>query len=169
LRLKQRSVKKMCLSFGDGIGPYRACLFFKDHGIHKGYHWYISRPLARGCNEITKYGWMANQWIKEASFVRIRISPWDLLDYSEGNFWKVLQGKKSPVMRAHHTVYKGSYYTPNWGIHDLTVTRELIRGFAGIDYRMRTAWAHNSRQFGEYCYSCRDGWLGMRVIRYSVI
>jgi len=107
--------------------------------------------------------------MEEDRFIRIRVSPRDLVDYSPKSFRNVLQGERAPMMRAHHVVYKGPYYSPSWGMHNLTVTRELIRGFAGIGYSMRTAWAHCSEEFGEYCYSCRDGWPGMRVIRHSVL
>jgi hypothetical protein len=155
--------------FGDGVGPHRDCFLFKDHGIHKGYHRYVSRPLARGCNEITKYGWIGNHWVEEARFIRVRVSPRDLVDYSVKSFENVLQGKRAPIMRAHHIVYKGPHYTPSWGMHNLTVTREVVPGFAGIGHSTRTAWAHSSKEFGEYCYSCRDGWTGTRVIRHSLI
>jgi len=155
-------------SFGDGIGPYREYFCYKDHSPHKGLHCYVSVPLGPGVNEITKYAWYARHWVQESRFVRIKMSSVDLRDYSLKSYTRLLSGEIARFMVAHHLLYKGPYYTPSWGMHNLTVTRELIPGVAGIGSIRRTAWAHETEQFGEYCYSCRDGSPGIRVIRYSV-
>jgi hypothetical protein len=155
-------------SFGDGIGPYKEYYCYKIHGPHKGVHCYISIPVGPSVNEIRKYAWVARQWMEEARFIRAKISSSDLMDYSLKSFQKLLRHEKTDFRVAHHTTYEGPYYTPNWGMHNLTVTREFIPGSLGLGVIRRTAWAHESPQFGEYCYSWRDGSPGIRVVRYSL-
>lgn len=155
-------------SFGDGIGPYKEYYCYKIHPPHGGIHCYISIPVRPSVNEIRKYAWLGRQWMQEARFIRVRISSGDLVDYSPKSFQKLLRGEKTDYRVSHHTTYNGPYYTPNWGTHNLTVTRELIPGSLGLGVIRRTACAHESPQFGEYCYSWRDGSPGIRVIRYSL-
>jgi hypothetical protein len=157
-----------CNSFGDGIGPYKEYYCYKLHAPHGGIHCYISIPVGPNVNEIRKYAWLARQWMQEARFIRVKISSADLMDYSLKSFQKLLHGEKADFRVSHHTTYKGPYYTPNWGMHDLTVTREFIPGSLGVGVVRRTACAHESLQFGEYCYSWRDGSPGIRVVRYSL-
>jgi hypothetical protein len=154
--------------FGDGIGPYKEHYCYKAHGPHRGIHCYISIPLSTSSNEIRKYAWVAKQWMQEARFIRVKVLSGDLVDYSLRSFQKLLRGEKADFRVTHHTTYKGPYYTPNWGLHNLTVTREFIPGFLGLGVIRRTGWAHESPQFGEYCYSWRDGSPGIRVVRYSL-
>jgi len=159
---------RACNSFGDGIGPYKEHYCYKVHAPHGGIHCYISIPVGPSVNEIRKYAWLARQWMQEARFIRVRISSDDLMDYSLKSFQKLLHGEKADFRISHHTTYKGPYYTPNWGMHNLTVTREFIPGSLGVGVVRRTACAHESPQFGEYCYSWRDGSPGLRVVRYSL-
>lgn len=157
-----------CNCFGDGIGPYREYYCYKDHSPHRGIHCYISIPLGFGINEIRKYAWIAGHWMQEARFVRVKLASGDLMDYSLKSFQKLLRAENADFTVAHHIMYKGPYYTPNWGRHNLTVTRELIPGFLGLGIIRRTGWAHESPKFGDYCYSWRDGSPGIRVLRYSL-
>jgi hypothetical protein len=162
------SKNKACNCFGDGIGPYKEHYCYKVHAPHGGIHCYISIPIGPSVNEIRKFAWVAKQWMQESRFVRVKSSSGDLMDYSLKSFQKVLRGEKTDFRVAHRTTYKGPYYTPNWGMHNLTVTRELIPGSLGLGVIRRTGWAHESPQFGEYVYSWRDGSPGIRVIRYSL-
>jgi len=162
-------MKMWSKSFGDGVGSDRLHLCYKIHGFHQGLHCYVSRSQGFDQNEITKYAWLANHWVLEDLFVRVKTSPWDLVDYDPKSYEKLLRGRGCRPKRVHHIVYKGPYYSLSWGSHILTVSREIIPGPAGIGSKRRTAWAHESRQFGEYCYSASDGALGIRVLRYAVM
>ena len=155
-------------SFGDGIGPYKEHYCYKVHAPHAGIHCYVSIPVGPSANEIRKYAWVAGQWMQESRFIRVKIPSGDLMDYSLKSFQKLLRGEKAEIRVAHHTTYKGPYYTPNWGMHNLTVTREFIPGSLGFGVIRRTGCAHESPKFGEYCYSWRDGSPGIRVVRYSL-
>ena len=157
-----------CNCFGDGIGPYKEHYCYKAHPPHGGIHCYVSIPLGPSINEIRKYAWLARHWVQEARFIRVKFPSGDLMDYSLKSFQKLLRAENADFRVAHHITYKGPYYTPNWGMHNLTVTRELIPGFLGLGVIRRTARAHESPQFGEYCYSWRDGSPGIRVVRYSL-
>jgi len=165
---KGTPVNKACNSFGDGIGPYKEHYCYKVHPPHVGIHCYVSIPLAPSVNEIRKLAWVGKQWMQESRFIRVKSTSGDLTDYSLKSFRRLLQGEKTDFRVFHHAIYKGPYYTPNWGTHNLTVTRELIPGSLGVGVIRRTAWAHESPRFGEFCYSWRDGSPGIRVIRYSL-
>lgn len=154
--------------FGDGIGPYKEYYCYKDHTPHRGIHCYVSIPLGPGINEITKYAWLGRHWMQEARFVRVKLPSGDLMDYSLKSFQKLLQAENADFTVAHHIMHKGPCYTRSWGKHNLTVTREFIPTFFGLGAIRRTGWAHESPQFGDYCYSSRDGSLGIRVVRYSL-
>lgn len=165
---KGTPINKACNSFGDGIGPYKEHYCYKVHPPHVGIHCYVSIPLGPSVNEIRKLACVGKQWMQESRFIRVKSPSGDLTDYSLKSFRRLLQGEKTDFRVFHHTIYKGPYYTPNWGTHNLTVTRELIPGSLGVGVIRRTAWAHESPRFGEFCYSWRDGSPGIRVIRYSL-
>jgi len=165
---KGTPVNKAGNSFGDGIGPYKEHYCYKVHPPHVGIHCYVSIPLGPSVNEIRKLAWVGKQWMQESRFIRVKSPSGDLTDYSLKSFRRLLQGEKTHFRVFHHAIYKGPYYTPNWGTHNLTVTRELIPGSLGVGVIRRTAWAHESPRFGEFCYSWRDGLPGIRVIRYSL-
>jgi len=156
-------------SFGDGVGSNRVHFCHKVHGFHQGLHCYASRSLGPNRNEITKYAWLAGHWVLEDIFVRIKTSPYDLVDYDPRSYEKLLQGKVCRPKRIHHIIYRGPHYIPSWGLHTLTFSREILPGPAGVGSKSRTAWAHESEQFGEYCYSASDGAQGIRVLRYSAV
>ena len=153
--------------FRDGMGRSRAVYFRKVHEGHDGLHLYRTNQVGYNCNEISKWWWVANHWALEARFFRIKTSPFDLVDYAPQEFQKLLRGRKANFMRTHHLVYHGPYYTPSWGTHELTVTRET-RPNRGVGYVHKTAWSHESEQFGECSYSWVDK-HPVRVIRQSVL
>jgi hypothetical protein len=70
--------------------------------------------------------------MQESRFIRAKISSGDLMDYSLKSFQKLLRGEKAEIRVAHHATYKGPCYTPNWGMHNLTATREFIPGSLGL-------------------------------------
>jgi hypothetical protein len=165
---KSTYANKACNSFGDGIGPYKEHYCYKVHSPHAGIHCYVSIPLGRNVNEIKKLAWVGKRWMQESRFIRVKSPSGDLTDYSLESFRRLLRGEKTNFRIIHRIVYKGPYSTPNLGTHNLTVTRELIPGSLGVGAIRRTAWAHESPWFGEFCYSWRDGSPGIRVIRHSL-
>ena len=134
--------------FHDGMGRSREVYFRKVHEGHDGLHLYATNQVGYNCNEITKWRWVTNHWALEARFFRIRISPRDLVDYTPQEFQKLLRWRRANFMRSHHLVYQGPYYTPSWGMHKLTVALET-RPNVGVGYVHKTAWSHESQQFGE--------------------
>ena len=153
--------------FRDGMGRSREAYFRKVHEGHDGLHLYRTSQVGYNCNEITKWWWVANHWVLEARFFRIRTSPFDLVDYTPQEFQKLLLGRKADSMRTHHLVYDGPYYTPNWGTHELVVTQETRRNVR-ISQVRKTAWSHESQLFGECSYSWVDK-HPIRVVRQSVV
>jgi hypothetical protein len=153
--------------FGDGMGPSREVYFRKVHEGHDGLHRYRTRQVTYGCNEITKSWWVANHWIQEARFFRIRRSPLTLVDYEPGEFRKLLRGQRANFKRTHSLTYEGPFYTPSWGEHKLTITMETKPNF-GAGYVRKNAWSHQSKRFGECSYSWIDN-HPVRVIRQSVV
>lgn len=153
--------------FRDGMGRSREAYFRKIHEGHDGLHRYRTNQVAYNCNEITKLWWVANHWVQEARFFRIRTSPSNLIDYNPQEFQKLLRGQKANFMRTHLLAYHGPYYSPSWGTHELTITVETRPNF-GAGYAHKIAWAHESGLFGEYCYSWIDK-HPIRVIRQSVV
>jgi hypothetical protein len=164
--LQTYQVRNAADHFGDGMGPSREFYFRKVHEGHDGLHRYRTTQMSYGCNEITKWWWAAHHWIQEARFFRIRISPLTLVDYEPKQFQKLLRGQHANFKRIHHLEYDGRYYTPAWGEHKLTVTKETRPDF-GVGYVRKSAWSHKSERFGEYSYSWVDN-HPIRVIRQSV-
>jgi hypothetical protein len=152
--------------FGDGMGPTREAYFRKVHEGHDGLHRYRTRQITSSCNEITKWWWVANHWVEEARFFRIRASPLTLIDYEPAEFQKLLRGQHANFKRTHTLAYQGPSYAPGWGEHTLTVTMEAKPNL-GAGYVYKNARSHQSRLFGECSYSWIDN-HPIRVFRQSL-
>ena len=164
--LEECPVQQPMRYFGDGMGPSRQVYFRKVHEGHDGLHVFKTRQIVLNCNEITKEWWATSHWIEEARFFRMKTSPLTLVDYSPGEYQKLLQGQRAEFSKTHTITYEGPYYAPLWGIHKLTITFELKPNY-GFGYIRRDSWAHQSEYFGEFCYS-RIPNHPILVIRQSV-
>lgn len=156
--------------FGDGIGPRRQTFFEKSHGACSGLHLYITDPVGPNANLIRKFVWTANHWVDESRFIRVKVSPIELRDYSFG--------KSSELLKVHYTIFSGYVdveswglpYLKNWGPHKLTKTKEREFVFGDDGIKQRTAWNHYHEKYGEFSISQRDLPPGIdNVFRRSVV